>query len=124
METGDGSPGAAQLAVGSPREHDRGAVKALLEPRRYDADHSLMPVGAIYAQRITVPRNHPVESRERLFVHRRLDLTPLAIQPVELRGERCRARFVVGQKAGDADRHIGETPRGVEPRSDDEAKVI
>ena len=36
------------------REHDGRAVEAVLEPRRDDADHALMPVGAVQAQRVRV----------------------------------------------------------------------
>ena len=53
-----------------------------------------------------------------LVAHARLHLAPLAIQPVELLGERDGLRRVVGQQAADADGHVVDAAGGVQPRRD------
>ena len=58
-----------------------------------------------------------------LLQHRRLDLAPLAVQPVELLRAVGRARLVVGDQALDAEAHVGEPAGGVEARPGDEAEV-
>ncbi len=52
------------------------------------------------------------------------DVAALAIEPVELGGERRRRRLGVGEEAADAERHVGEAPGGVEARTGDEAQVV
>ena len=49
MKAGDGAPGTAKLAVSSLRKHDHRTVIAILEPRRDDADHALMPFPPVKA---------------------------------------------------------------------------
>ena len=63
-----------------------GAMKPVLEPRGDDADDALMPRRTKQAERVRVARveRQRRERIERLVLHRRLDVAPLAIEPIEL----------------------------------------
>ena len=61
---------------------------------------------------------------ERFLLHRGFDVAAFAIEPVELGGERRGGRLGIGEEAANAERHVGQAPRGVEPGTGDEAQVV
>src|ERR1700680_4502504 len=124
MKAGDGAPGTAKLAVSGRRKYDCRTVIAILEPRRNDADHTLMPFPPVKAERARLDVDRRIECGERLVLHGGLDVTPLPVQAIELSGQALRGCRVVGHQAGDADRHVRESAGGIEARACDKAKVI
>ena len=100
----------------------------VLEPPGDDADHALVPIRVEQAERVGIGvggvDRAGVERGERLFLHRRLDVAALAVQPVELGGERQRRRIGLGEQATDADRHVGEPAGGIEAGTGDETQVV
>jgi hypothetical protein len=56
-------------------------------------------------------------------VHLRFDIAPLAIQSIELGGERQRSVPGFGEQAANADRHVGKASRRIETRSRNERQV-
>ena len=128
MEAGDRPARSLELAAASAREYDGGPVKPVLEPSGDDADDALMPAGVEQAERVGVGmggiRGACFQRDERVFLHRGFDIAAFAIEPVELRGERCRLRLAVGEEAADAERHVGQPSRRIEARSRDKAQVV
>ena len=68
-------------------------------------------------------RHRAIDLRLGVVAHAGLDGAPLAVDLVEQRRELERTRRVVGEQALDAERHVGEATRGVQPRADREAEV-
>jgi len=66
-------PEPPQLAIGAGSEHDRRAVKPVLEPRRNDSYHALMPIGTINADRVRVANRDRFDGDQGLLLHRCLD---------------------------------------------------
>ncbi len=128
VEAGDRAPRALELAAGAAGEHDGRTMVAVLEPPGDDADDALMPIGVEEAERVRIRLGAVdgagFERGQRLFLHRRLDVAALAVQPVELGGERHRRRLGVGEQAADAERHVGETAGGVEAGAGHETQVV
>src|SRR5438034_9739921 len=78
---------AAKLAGRAARENDRGAVVAVLQTRRHDADDALVPFRPVDAQREGVGARRSLdglEVGERFVLHRPLDFAALAVERVEL----------------------------------------
>jgi hypothetical protein len=122
VEGRDRAAGALPRRVGA-RDQDDGAVVALDEPRRDDADHALVPlgarehVGAAAALRLG-PR---LDLRDRLAQDALLDLLSLAVQVLELAREQIRLPPVVGQEQAQRGLRLAEPPGGVDPRREPEA---
>ncbi len=64
-----------------------------------------------------------VQRGARLVQHLAFDPAPLAVQAVQLLRAVGGARLVVGEQAFDAEAHVGQAPRGVQARAEDEAEV-
>ena len=100
---------------------------AVLQPRRDDADHALMPVGAV--ERTACTRRH---RRRDAAASRSASASSCIVDSMSRRSRLsrsssraigCGLALVVGEQAADAERHVGEPPRGVEARPGDEAEV-
>ena len=126
VETGDRAAGTPELAAGASREDDGRPVVAILQPRRDNADDALMPFGSIHAKRERVGIGRSLDRcqiGQRFVPHRSLDFATLAVQRVELRGQR---RGLVGrarEQAANAERHVGQPAGGIQTRSGDEAQI-
>ena len=110
------------LAVGAGDDHDRPVV-ALDEPRGDDADHAFVPtlarddVAAPAAARLG-PR---LDLVDRLARDPLLDGLPLAVQRLELLGERPGLVGVLGQQQRERSLGPAEPPRCVDARREPEA---
>ena len=126
MKTGNGTAGALQFMLARAREHDDRPVIPILETRRDDADHALMPLGAIRTQRVGIHiagRGGFLDLGERLFLHRCLDVATVAVQAVELARHWLCFGGAFGKEAADAERHVGEASGGVESRPGDKSEI-
>ena len=56
VESGDRAPRSLELMLAAARKHDDRPVIAVLQPRRDDADHALVPLRPMHAQRERVRR--------------------------------------------------------------------
>ena len=99
-------------------------MKAILEARGDDADNALMPFGPVETDRTRVHVSDAIHRGQCFFVHSSFDFAPGSIELVELPGERSRRRVVVGRKACNADRHVGEAPRRVQTWPHDKAQIV
>ena len=102
-------------------------MKAILEAARHDADHALVPLRVVETQRVRIRvgavERPGLDPGERGFVHLRFDVAPLAIQAIELGGERQRSVLGLGEQATNADRHVGKPSRRIETRARNEREV-
>ena len=83
-----------------------------------------MPLRPVDAKRVLVRRDRCIEDIESFALHRGLDLPPLAVETIELCCQRHGITLVRSEQAGDADRHIGQTPGCVQSGSDHETQVV
>ena len=98
-------------------------MEFLLQPSRDDADHALMPARVEEHDGGRAGRIDRRQIFERLLLHAGFDLAPLAVDRVELLRELPRAADVVGRQAFDAERHIREPARRVQPRAERKAQI-
>ena len=117
VKAGDGPSGTFDPAVAARREGDGRAVELVLQARRDDADHALVPGGVEDGDGRAVGRTELVQQRQCMLVHAGLDLAPFAVDAVELLRDGPGAAFVVGGQALDAERHVGQPARRVQARS-------
>ena len=99
-------------------------VATLAHAGRDQSDNALVPVGVVHAHaRRPALRAEGIHVRECLVAHGRLDVTALAVDPVEhLRLLRRDIRFV-RQQALDTDRDILKPPRRVDPRAHGKTEI-
>ncbi len=119
-----GASRSAQLVLAGVREDQRRSVIAILETRGDDADHALVPFGPVETKGRCRDVDRRLERRERLVLHRGLDIAALVVQAIELRREPLRGRRIVGDEAGDADGHVREPAGGIDARTGDEAEIV
>jgi hypothetical protein len=115
-----------QRAVLAEREDEARPVQAILQARGDDADDAFVERRIEDGERgldRAAQREGAVDLRLGVLAHRRFERAPLAVDGVEHRRELVGARGVVAQQAFDAERHVGQTPGGVQPRPDREAEV-
>ena len=137
MQCGDGAPGAFQLPVVRAREGDRRAMEFILEARREDADHALVPgfVEQYQAGRFDRLRTgtmvrmaHPaidlLQRRQRAVLHLRFDAASFAVQRVQPCCDLHRGLRIVGQQAVDAQAHVVQPARRIQARPDGEAQIL
>ena len=98
-------------------------MELLLDARRDEADHALVPVLVEQADRVRRLDRAGIELRQRVELHVALDVAPLAVELVELPRQFQRALEAVGRQALDADRHVGQSPGRVDAGADREAEV-
>src|ERR1700712_6017965 len=124
MKAGHRTRRSFQHAFSSTGESDGWPVIALFEPRGEDADYTLMPFGFEQAQaeRHRLQRQVP-ELRQGFTLHALLDGFAVLIELVQLYGPFAGQRLVFTEQAFDAQAHVVQTPRRVEPRPEDEAKI-
>ena len=113
---------ALPLAVGAGDQHDRPVV-ALDEPRGDDADHALVP--ALAGDDVAAPAAARLGPRldlvDRLARDPLLDGLPLAVQRLELLGERLRLVGVLGQQQRERSLGPAEPAGRVDARREPEA---
>jgi hypothetical protein len=134
VQAGDRTARALDLAAVAAGKGKHRAMQFLLDARGDDADDALVPVGVEQRHRGAPAasrqpsrqvggRHRPWRAAQRLFLHARFDLAPLAIERVELLRDVHRPSLVVGDQAFDAQRHVGQAAGGVEARADHETEV-
>src|SRR5207302_9420744 len=93
IESANRAARAAELAIHTTRENDRGPVVAVLQARRHDADDALVPFRPVDAERVSVGVCRVFdgfEVGEGFVLHRALDVAALPVERVELGGQRER----------------------------------
>ncbi len=101
-------------------------MQLVLEPGGDDADHALVEIGVVEAERGRrllglVPQR--LGQLQRLLAHLALECLALAVDRVELLRQLGSARRVIGGQAGDAQRHVGQPAGCVQARADRIAEV-
>ena len=123
--------GAAQLAGTGVGEGDHRPTHTILQAAGHQSDHALVPARIVETEPMAAAAPAAVAVRiaqvthggDRLLLHPALDRTALLVQLVEARRERQRLGRRVGEQATDADRHVIEAPRRIEPRPGGETEV-
>ena len=102
-------------------------MKPILDPGGEDSDDALVPAGIVETQ----PLRHlavslqleVAEDLDRLGLHLLFDAAPLAVQIIEPPGNVESVLEVVAEQAADAETHVGQASRRVEPRPDREREI-
>ena len=103
------------------RERDHRPMHAILDARRDEADHALVPGLVEQAQTERQRRilgAHVRDREHRLLLHLQLELAAILVQLREARREQPRRFGVVRQQALNADRHVVEPAGRVQSRPD------
>ena len=110
------------------RERNHGPVQSLLDPRRDEPDHALVPAVVVHADAgrhvARESRQLRVELCQRFELHLRFELASIGVELREAPGEFTRRGRIVGQQAVDAQSHVLEASGGVEPRAGLKREVL
>ena len=126
VDAGNGAQRAGALAGLVPGDHAGGAVEAVGEPARHQADHALVPaVGADQQQgHVGVGLDQLLGAGHRLLEHVGLDGLALAVELVEQHGDARGLHLVAGREQARAEAGIADAPAGVDARAQHEAQMI
>jgi hypothetical protein len=95
VQAADRAPRAFQFAVIAGGEGDYRAVEFVLEARRQDADHALVPVGIKQAQGMAFLHHDVLQRDQRAFLHVSFDFAAFAVEAVQFRRHARRLAFIV-----------------------------
>ena len=104
----------------------RRPVQLVLDARGDDADHALVKLRVKHADGrrwLGIVGKQVFCQQQRLVAHTAFNVAPLAVDAVERARQCVGVAGVVGQQAFDANRHIGQTPGGVDAWPQGKAKV-
>src|SRR5210317_324218 len=115
---------ALQKLVTFARKRNNGPVAAFSHASGNQPYYTLMPFAVVNAYALgPALRPQRIDIGKRLFTHRGLDVTALAVNAIKLACVVHRHVEVIGQQAFDANRNIFQSPRLIDPRADGEAKI-